>query len=164
MGSLVGGPVGAVLGAGLGYGLGSMTSSFGGQMLQSGANTVGNALSSAWDWTKNAATTAWNATAYFFTNTVPDFFVNTVWKDWIVDKTWNKFMVGTIWNKGLVPAWNWVKANKDAITKTLWTIDGVLLVASLICTIVPGAQVAAIPLWIATAVVWGLTGIVTWLA
>lgn len=55
---------------------------------------------------------AWDATTNFFTNTVPNFFKNTVWNDWIVDKTWNQFVVGTIWDKGLVPAWNWLNGNK----------------------------------------------------
>ena len=90
----------------------------------------------------NGLVPAWNATGKFFTNTIPNFFVNTFWNDWIVDKTWNQFIVGTVWNKGLVPAWNWVLNNcQDLIDG----ISGVFSIGSGVVGILSAVGVVSIP-------------------
>ena len=102
-------------------------------------DVYGEVIKPAIDWVSDvAAPTVSN----FFSDTIPDFFVNTFWNDWIVDKTWNQFIVGTVWNKGLVPAWNWVSNNWQSLIDG---ISGVFSIGSGFVGILSAIGVVSIP-------------------
>ena len=63
--------------------------------------------------------TAAPAVGNFFTNTIPDFFVNTFWNDWIVDKFWNTFCVDWVWNTFCVD-WVWNTFCVDWVAGVAW--------------------------------------------
>lgn len=102
---------------------------------------VGNWFNDTWQWINE---NIFQPIGNFFSNTIPNFFVNTIWNNLIVEKVWKGFFVNVMWKQFLVPTGNWFYEKYHYVL--FWT-GAVALIAGIVLTIIASGGVA-IPLWI----------------